>query len=468
SNQDQYRYPVKTSWRGEDVWQGDDNRFRGSQVQLNSKIRREKTVEGLLKLYEFRKMNQHNKVTVLYNLAKLCKNNQKQKLIAKGDSQLNGVLGNLINDTMLDICDIDHRGLTNIIHALSLLLVSDVKVTRLLDLKTLIGTCLQELEHRGVQNLSSREIAMFLSGLGRAKDLVDASRICQLTREEILRRGLVGFSNSEAAIMFWSFAKLGEKSEDLFRHAEREILRRKTSSFTREQFVQLLWAFGETDLRPTKLFNCFAEELSRRNLCAFEPYELEIILRVCYKVNFRCDILLKAVQEALLSEDPSKYGIRHFALFLKYLSKLGFRAKDLFQFISNAILSRDKVTMENRDLATILLSFAEAEMRNEELFGALREEIVSREFHTYEAGQLVLFAWSFAKINIHAHDLFKLVGDGLCYHNITDMASRRIAKASWAFAKMGEKHMNLFKKLEAEILSRPFESYDYVAYYGVK
>lgn len=383
-------------------------------IELNKRIRSQKTVEELLGLFESVKSSEYivNRVAMLDRTAKIIERDEKQALVLKEEKKKSqqgqhSAYNELLESLSANISKCHPHGLANVMWALGKLGEKEHKLVEVcekkilsFDIKVFKNACICQTVN-GCTNLSMKKSGLFrkleeaiINGqlgistfdnqllsatlLSFAKTQNGSVTLFHMLMEEILSRNFSVIDSRALASFVWSSAKKGFKEDQLFHQVEEEILRRGTKDLHNAEFIQILWAFSKT--------------------------------------------------------------------------KLG--SKNFFAFLDTQLVSRGLGRFHNAQLLQIVWAFARSDATEAEVFDVARKEVSMRTVHVFQEYELVLILWSFVSAQRHDEKLVADIESKLNLRGAEKFDIGDLCQIAWCLGRAGKSDSKLFDAIEVEVFRR--------------
>ena len=460
------------------------------EIKINKIIVSLKTVEKQLELFESIKDSAGivNRVTMLFNIAKITKRDEKQKQVLKQEKDksrqaLKSAFVALLDSISKDISKCQPRDLANVLWALGQVQEKDHKLVEVcervilsrnitafnnvnigqiangcvnLNLKaTEISSRLQESICNGQLQISkfqnwelSAVLMLFAKRDGCPAELFN------IFLEEILSRDFLLMDSAQLAQFVWSFAKKDVKADELFNRVEEEILRRGATNLKRRELFMILWAFGKAKKGRKQLFYILENELVIRGEKGYTNNELLEIVGSFARRN-----MAKAKVFDLVKEEVINRGVRMFEthqLVLILFAFVSARRQDykLVEEIESELLTRDLKQIYSGHLCHVAWSLGRAGRSDSKLFDVIEEAVFHRGLHQFSKLEKFMLLRGYIEAERGSTKFYDHLQSSLSKNDFSDFTACNIYEFAWCFSEGGVNTGPLFDALEREILNR--------------
>lgn len=383
------------------------------QVQLNQKIISLKTVEDQLKLYESVEcpLNVVNRVSLLYNIAKIVRRNKKQMQVLRqirNESNvhvLNGAYVKLLDSISADISRCFPRCLANVMWSLG-----NIKEEN----HCLLQSCEDKIVSCDMSSFTQPDIFQIVKGCS----LLGTKRMkLFLKLEEAILNGGVAiseFKDHDLTLVVVSFAKDGSGSETLFNFFQSEILSRNLMTYDSHQLAGFVWAFAK-----------------RRQSCLSELFE--------------------QIENEVLRRGASTMQSVPMSMLLSSFAKVGMGSESLFSAFDSELVTRGLQTCDNTGLVQIMWSFAKRGIKDAGVYNVVENEVLQRGMSAFQNHQLVVLLWSFIKAEKCDAELVKIASDEFLQRDVKQLQGDHLSQLVWTLGRARIKNSELFDSIEQVI-----------------
>ena len=470
--------------------------YPSKERRINKVILSLKTVKEQLELFERIKNSANivNRVTMLFNIAKITERNGNQSQVLeqeKGKSRqaLNRTYLTLLDSISKDIAKCQPRELANVMWALGKLGEKDHELVQVcerailsrdigtfgnanmsqivsgcinLDLTaTEISSMLQESIREGQLRVSifdgqllAAMLMLFANSDGCAVELFD------IFLEEILSRDFSVIGSSDLALFVWSFAKKELNSDTLFERVEEEILRRGTANLERRDVFQILWAFSKARKGGKQLFNIMDNELNLRGVEGFKNSDLSQIVWSFATRDATNSKLFDLVQDEILNRGVGMFQVHHLVLILYSFVVAQRQDSKLVEEIERELLTRDVELFGNSALCQVVWSLGRARKSNSKMFDVIEESVFQRGLHQFSKSEKFLLLRGYVEAKTGSRKLYEGLQVSFLKSSFSDLTARDLFDLAWYFSKAevntGQliNTRQLFDTLKREILTK--------------
>ena len=459
-------------------------------IEINKRKFLLKTVEKQLELFESIKDSADivNRVTMLYNIAKITQRDGKQKQVLeqekdKSRQALNSAYVALLDSISKDISKCQPRGLANVLWALGQVQEKDHKLVEVcervilshditafnnveigqiangcvnLNLKaTEISSRLQESIRNGqlkISKFENRGLSAVLMLFAKTDGC--PAKLFNIFLEEILSRDFLLMSSSDLAQFVWSFAKKDVKEDELFSRVEGEILRRGATNLKRRDFFRILWAFGKTKKGSKQLFHILGNELVIRGEEGFNNAELLEIIGSFARRNMTNSKVFDLVKEEVFNRGFHMFQIHELVLIL--FSFVSARRQDnkLVEEIESELLTRDVKQFDNALLCHVAWSLGRARWSDSKLFNVIEEAVFHRGLDHFAKSEKFMLLRGYIEAERGSLVFYDHLQSSLSKNDFLDFTAVEISELAWCSSEGGVNTGPLFDALEREILNK--------------
>ena len=388
--------------------------YPSKEKKINDVIMLLKTVKEQLELYHSIKNSATivNRVTMLYNIAKITGRDGNQRRVleqekSKSGQALNSAYLKLLHSISKDIGKCKPRNLANLMWALGKLEEEDHE---------LVQVCERAILSQGITAFSNTHICQIVSGCVNL-DLT-ASEISS-TLQESIRNGqlkLSNFNNQLLSLMLILFAKSDVCAIELFDIFLGEILSRDFLSLKSADLTSFVWSFAKKGLKPDTLFDKVEEEIQRRGATNLE----------------RRDIV-----QILWAFSKAKKG-----------------GKQLFDIMDNELDSGGVEGFDNSALLQIVWSFASRVVTNARVFDLVKDEVFNRGVGMFQFHQLVLILYSFVYARREDQNLVEEIESELLSRDVEQFSNGHLCQVAWSLGRARKSDSKMFDLIEECVFQR--------------
>ena len=413
-----------------------------------------KTVEDELKSFDGVKNSADvvNRVTTLYNIAKITEGDGEQKQMLKEEREKiqqgqDSPYLELLGSISRDISKCQPRDLSNVLWALGKIVEKEHK---------LVEVCEKEILLCGIVAFNDIDILKIVNGCANLN--LRTSGIFENVQEAILngRVKIQDFEDRGLCGMLWSFCKTENGSAGIFDVFLEELSCRGISKCHPKDLASIMWALGKIGKKGHRLVEACEREILLRGIVAFDNAHICQIVNGCENLNLRTSDIFENLEEAILSGQikVKHFADRHLCEMLMSFSKTKNGSIEMFDIVLKEILSRDFSRIATRNLAEYVWSFAKREFKTDELFDRIEEEILGRRTVDFHTSDLILITWAFATAEKGSKRLFHAMDGELFQRGVTAFRNLTLFQIVWPFAKRDLKRAKVFDLVEMEILDR--------------
>ena len=463
-----------------------------------------KTVEKQLELFEGIKDSASivNRVTMLFNIAKITQRDEKQKQVLeqekdKSRQALTSAYMALLDSISKDISKCQPRGLTNVLWALGQVQEKDHKLVEVcervvlshditafnnveigqivngcvnLNLKaTEISSRLQESIRNGqlqISKFENRELSAVLM-LFAKRDGCPAE-LFNIFLEEILSRDFLLMNSAHLAQFVWSFAKKDVKADELFNRVEEEILRRGTTNLKRRELFMILWAFGKAKKGSKQLFYILENELVIRGEKGYTNNELLEIVGSFARRNMADSKVFDLVKKEVINRGVRMFETHQLVLILFAFVSARRQDNKLVEEIESELLTRDVEQFDNGDLCQVAWSFGRARRSDSRLFDVIEEAVFHRGLHQFSKVQKFMLLRGYIEAERGSTKFYDHLQSSLSENGFSDFTASDISGFAWCISEGGVNIGPLFDALEREILDKGKDGFSQMQLASVK
>ena len=461
------------------------------EKQCNEIIMSLKTVEDELELFANVKNSAFivNRVTMLYNIAKIVERDQKQKQVLdqekeKSQQGQSSAYMELLESISRDISKCQSRHLANVMWALGKIEEKDHK---------LVEVCEKEILSRDISIFNNADICQIVHGcanlnlttsgiFGKLKEAIlnqgqvhirdfdnqllsavllsfaktdnGSDELFEVFLEEILSRDFLKVDTRALAAFVWSFAKKEFISDKLFKRVEEEILRRETTDLKGGEFIQLLRGFSTVERGNNVLFNFLDRELVLRGVERFDNAALLEIVWCFGKRKVTKAKVFDLVRKELFFRGVHKFQIHELVLILFSFVSAQRHDGKLVDKIEGELCLRDLELFDNGLLCQVAWSLGRAGKSDGKLFDVIEAEVFRRGECEFTMLQKYMLMWGFIAAERGSKEFYELLVGSISASELCNLHGREICECVWCFYKAGVEAGTLFDALEKEILSK--------------
>lgn len=345
-----------------------------------------------------------NKITILYNIAKIIESDGEQKEVLKQQ-----------NKTYMELLDS----------------ISDQ-----------MSRCLP-------QNVP---IIMWALGINQVKH----QKLFSLCEKKLLSRGALVFDNENICQILSGCANLNMSQTEIFPKFQEATLNGevKICDFENHQLSGILLSFAKTNNGSVELFDAFLEEILSRDLTVMS-YALAESVWSFAKKELKADELFDRVEEEILRRGTIDLNKTDFITKVLWaFGKAGKGSKQFFDSVDNELVSVGVERFSNVELLDIVWSFGKRNFTKATAFDLVKKELLKRGAHTLQTHELVLFLLSFFSSQRHDDKLVTEIESELCLRNGKQIGSTQLCQVAWSLGMTGKSQSKLFDVIEAEVFQR--------------
>ena len=449
-----------------------------------------KSVEKQLELFEGIKDSASivNRVTMLYNIAKITQRDEKQKQVLeqekdKSRQALNSAYIALLDSISKDISKCQPRHLTNVLWALGqvkendhelvevcerVILSRDITAFNNVDIGQIANGCVNlnlkatEISSRLQESIRNGQlqISKFESRQLSAVLMLFATRdgcpteLFNIFLEEILSRDFLLIVSAQLALFVWSFAKKDVEADKLFNRVEREILRRGATNLKRRELFMILWAFGKAKKGRKQLFRILENELVIRGEEGFNNAELLEIVGSFARRNMANAKVFDLVKKEVINRGVHMFQIHELVLILYYFVSTGRQDNKLVIEIESELLTRDLKQIYSSHLCQVAWSLGRARRSDSRLFDVIEGAVFHRGLRQLSKGQKFMLLRGYIEAERGSTKFYDHLQSSLSENDFSDFTANDICDFSWCFSEGGVNTGPLFDALEREILNK--------------
>ena len=462
-----------------------------SEIALNRKIMLTTTVKGQLELYKTVSdfVNVVNRVTLLFNIAKIIGKDGTQRQVLKQEKELfkqgkSSAYMDLLESIANTISHCQCRHLANVMWALGKIKEKDHRLHLV---------CKREILHHDMLRLNYAEICQIVNGCAnldikapevfsrfqevilagklRSKDLEDQSisgillsyaktnngskQFFDHFLKEIASRSMM-ISNRALADIVWSFAKKRIYADSLFNVVEGEIIRREPFDFQNADMVKILWAFSKADKGSKQVFYLLESALDSRGMDTFFNGELVEIVWSFAKRMVKNSKVFDLAEREILIRGVSGFRTHELVLFL-YSFILAQREDVKVSFIKKIeaeLCLRDANEFDIIALSQVIWSLARVNMSGSKLFDLAETEVFKINMQKGSLSGKFMLMRGFIKAQRGSNKLFQFLYSSILSRDLSDLTEAQICEFVWCFSLANVESGKLFDFLEKEILNK--------------
>ena len=293
---------------------------RGDILPLN-RMTLLKTVEDQLKLFDELKNSADlvERVTALYNIAKIAEKDEKQKQMLKEEREKvqqgeNSPYPELLESISRDVYKCNPRSLANVLWALGKIEEKEHK---------LVEVCEKEILSRGIVTFNNTDIRQIVNGCANLN--LTTSSIFESVQEAILngRINIQEFEDRGLCGMLLPFCKTENGSVEMFDVFLEELVSRGISKCHPNMLASILWVLGKIEKKERKLVEACEREILLRGVEAFNNVAVCQIVAGCENLNLTTSDIFENLQDAILNGQVKikDFADRHLCKMLMSFSK---------------------------------------------------------------------------------------------------------------------------------------------------
>ena len=466
-------------------------------IKMNKAILSLKTVKEQLELFERIKNSANivNRVTMLYNIARITERNGNQSQVleqenGKSIQAFNTAYLTLLDSISKDIAKCQPRALANAFWALGRLGEKDHELVQVcerailsrdftafgnagicqivsgcinfLDLPaTEISSTLQESIRNNqlkLPNFDSWVLSTMLMLFAKSDGC--AVELFHIFMEEILSRDFLLMHSTSLAYFVWSFAKKELNADTLFDRVEGEILRRGTANLKRRQIVRILWAFNKAKKGGKQFFDIMDNELASRGVEAFGNSAL---LQIVWSFATR-DVtnarVFDLVKDEVFNRGVGMFKTRELVLILYSFVFAQRQNIKLVEEIESELLSGDVEQFDNGHLCQVAWSLGRARKSDSKMFDVIEESVFQRGLHQCSKSEKFMLLQGYMEAKRGSRKLYEGLQVSFLKSCFSDLTATDMYALAWYFSEVENftgpliNTGQLFDTLEREILTK--------------
>ena len=473
------------------------------QVQLNKKIMSLNTVQDQLELYKSEpSMNLVNRVSLLFNIAKIVGRDNKQLHLLRQVKRESHVLSmayvSLLDSISADIPWCSPRCLANVMWSLGnikekshcllqnceeKIMSCDMSSFTQPDIFQIVKGCsllgiqrmkiFQKLEKAilngevAISGFKDPDLTLVVASF--AKNDSGSEILFNHFQTEILSRNLMAYESHQLAQFVWSFAKrtVLSCSNELFDQIENEVLRRGTSTLQNASMVTLLWSFAKVGMGSERLFSDFDSELPLRGLHTLDNGGLVQLVWSFAKKGFKDAGLYEVVESEVLQRGLSVFQDHRLLILLWSFTKAEKCDAELVKIVSHEFLQRDVKQLRGDHLSQLAWTLGRARIKIPELFDSIEQVITQCRPLAMTDSQMIALMRGFVEAEEGSSELFDYFRLAIM-NNIKCLSVDDICEVLWCFSEDKGNRSDVFSAIENEIQIRGIASFNTVQLKKIK
>ena len=295
-----------------------------------------------------------------------------------------------------------------------------------------------------LREFSPKQLANLAWALSKYPPPKSKNYIFDRIAAEVVDRGLESFTNQGLTMIAHSFATVGHKSHEEFWDTVERAAVERASQFGHLECVQMAWSFATIGRRSDELFR-HIEGVAISNIRAFNSQGLSNLSWAFTMLGYDSLPIFEAIADSSMRK-MSEFKPSEKAMLVLSFSRISHPFQSLFDKVASQSISELK-SFGSLDLFNMVVSYskADASKRNRKLLKAIADEIVCRP-SSLSPKMLVGIAWSYANEGIRDPKLFNFISKE-CLDYCASFDSQEIASLAWSFVSVGRRDRLLLQTL---------------------